>query len=183
MTTYRLNGKGKYSALNYRYTEKESLFHRLRDIPNDFKGVVVKTEHQVISVWSSFAKEALIGEFSESKIKCWQGHYEQFGRVMLQLANISYYKKDARGEWVKTYHSLLPEPEDVEYIFRGPSGTEDRRYYRCWFSLIGHPDFMHEKVTGMEAFTYSYIELILNMAFQDFSVKLRMNSEVNEEGQ
>lgn len=162
-------------AINYRYVD-DKIIHisKLLEQPKDGH-TFLKTEHDVIIEWANFAKQALEGEYPESKIKCWEGHYEQFGMVMLTYANMSRYRKDYAGKWNEFYESAFPI-DCYDHLYKGPSGTEDRIYYRVWFALLGHPDFLTQSLIGMETLTYKANELSLCIAFKDFNRSLAERS-------
>lgn len=158
-------------AINYRYVDDKIIhFSKLVEQPSN-GSTYLKTEHNVITAWADFAKQALEGEYAESQQKCWEGHYEQFGMVMLNYANMCRYRKDYSGKWNEFFDSAMPN-DCYEYIYQGPSGTEDRTYYRVWFSLLGHPDFLTQSLIGMEVMTYKCHELSLTIAFEDFNRNL-----------
>lgn len=155
-------------AINYRYVDDKIVyFSKLVEQPTD-GGSYLKTEHNIIIEWADFARQALEGEDPESKIKCWEGHYEQFGMVMLNYANMCRYRKDHAGKWNEFFDSALPT-DSYDHLFEGPNGSEDRIYYRVWFALLGHPDFLKQSLIGMEALTYKINELALCIAFEDFN--------------
>ncbi len=158
-------------AINYRYVDDKIIhFSKLVEQPTDGR-TYLKTEHNVITAWAEFAKQALEGEYSESELKCWDGHYEQFGMVILTYANMCRYRKDYAGKWNDFFESALPK-DCYGHLFEGPSGTEDRIYYRVWFALLGHPDFLTQSLIGMETLTYKTNELSLCIAFENFNRSL-----------
>jgi len=172
---YRIATKNtSFDMMHYRYNEKERLFHILKSVPSQ-SADSKRTEDSVIQDWTEFAADALKGKFKEHSMECWVGHYEQFGRVMLHLANMSLAKQCALGFSQSFIENILLDDESISAIYDGPSGTEERCYYRCWFSLIGHPGFLRESVTGMEAIKYSYTKFVLNIALQDLDLKRRRN--------
>jgi hypothetical protein len=167
---YQLNDSFNL-AINYRYVDDKIIhFTKLIEQPSEGRGYL-KTEHDVITAWADFAKHALEGEDAESEIKCWKGHYDQFGMVMLNYANMCRYRKDYAGNWNSFFESALPT-DCYDHLFEGPSGTEDRIYYRVWFALLGHPNFLTQTLLGMEALTYKSNELSLCIAFENFNSSL-----------
>jgi hypothetical protein len=158
-------------AINYRYLDDKIIyFSKLIEQPTD-GSKYLKTEHEMITEWANFAQQALEGEYAESKIKCWEGHYEQFGIVMLTLANMCRYREDYAGKWNEFFESALPT-DCYNHLFEGPNGTEDRIHYRVWFALLGHPDFLKQSLIGMETLNYKANELSLCIAFEDFNRSL-----------
>ena len=159
-------------GINYRYSNDKLVnFLTLVEQREGHDGYLTTT-HEVITAWAYFAKQALEGEYAESNLKCWEGHYEQFGIVMLHHANMSRYRKDHKENWNEFFESAIPI-DCYDHLYQGPSGTEDRRYYRVWFSLIGHPDFLSQSIIGPENLAYKCTELELCIAFDDFNRSLR----------
>jgi hypothetical protein len=170
---YRLrDDAGSMPFLDYRYKDKEITFRLLKGIENEKKFHYLSTEHDVIVDWSSVCKEALSGEDKESTTPCWDGHYEQFGLVMLNLANMTRYKKTYDGKWNDYFEHIMPHDDLNEYIYKGYSGTGDRVYYRAWFALLGHPDFLKSSFIGYEALNYKTTELQLLISFTDINSNL-----------
>ena len=158
--------------LNYRYEGKEVTFHSLKGIEPEDKNNYLSTEHDVISDWITTSRESLLGEFKESETPCWEGHYEQFGLVMLNLANMCRYRKTYDNKWNSYFDSVLPSQHLHEFIYSGYGGTEDRVFYRAWFSLLGHPDFLGTSFIGMESINYKTTELQLLLSFTDLNHSL-----------
>ena len=157
--------------LSYRYEGKDVTFHSLKGVQPEDGNRYLGTEHEVISDWTNVSKEALSGEYKESEIPCWEGHYEQFGMVMLNLANMSRYRKEFSGEWNPYYESALTT-DLHEVIYTGYAGTMDRVFYRAWFSLLGHPDFTKSSLTRIESLNYKNTELELLISFNDLNNRL-----------
>jgi len=163
-------------AINYRYADDKLIyFSKIIEQPSNSKKYI-KTEHNLITEWADFAKQSLEGQYPESNIKCFEGHYEQFGMVMLTYANMCRYRKDYAGKWNKFYDSILPD-DCYDHLFEGPNGTEDRIYYRVWFALLGHPDFLNQSLIGMENLSYKINEISLCIAFEDFNKSLIKRSK------
>ena len=159
--------------LNFRYEGKEVTFHSLKGIEAEKdEGRYLSTEHQVITDWATVCREALSGDYKESETSCWEGHYEQFGLVMLNLAKMCRYRKTHDDRWNPFFDSTLPSNYLHPIIYNGYSGTEDRIFYRAWFSLLGHPDFLTSSLIGMEALNYKTTELQLLISFTDLNYRL-----------
>lgn len=171
-TTYRLNDIHKTKpVLRYRYGQDGIDYSSKLVEPSNDGSDFLATEQDVISEWAHFAKLAFIGEFRESDSKCWVGHYEQFGMVMLNLAKMARYRKGFQGHWNDWYDGVMDD-EMYHYILTGPTGTEDRILYRCWFRLLGHPDFLDETLNKSEVYSYKLAELCLYIAFDDMNRRL-----------
>jgi hypothetical protein len=167
---YRLRDDfGKSPFLNFRYEEKEVTFRSLKGIEAVDDSRYLSTEHEVITDWATVCKDALSGEYKESETPCWEGHYEQFGLVMLNLANMCRYRKGHDGKWIPFFDSILPSDYLHGIIYSGYCGTEDRIFYRAWFTLLGHPDFLSSSLRGTEALYYKSTELKLLISFTDLN--------------
>jgi hypothetical protein len=144
---------------------------KLTDLPSIIKTPSSITEFDLAFNWSNFAKQS-IGkvEYSESDIPCWNGHYEQFGRIMLEIMRLSRDKKMLDKS--KAFFEMIPNIEDLTFIGE-PSGTEDRTFYRLWFSFIGHPAFTHPRIQNLEAETYAYWGYLMEFATARVNQKLR----------
>ena len=167
---YRYQGVwSDHADINFRYGD-DGIDYSSRLVEPSKSGVsYLKTEHDVIMAWADFAKDALEGvspDADSSGLKCWSGHYEQFGMVILTLANMTRYRKNGRGEWNPLYESTL-WPGLYDNVYEGPTGTECRNYYRCWFSIIGHPDYQRPSF-GPEFVNNKDKELALCIALESF---------------
>jgi hypothetical protein len=163
--------------LSYRYEGKDITFHSLKGVQPEENNNYLATEHEVINDWKKVCEEALSAEYKESEIPCWEGHYEQFGLVMLNLANMSRYRKDFAGKWNPYYDSALTD-DLHELIYTGYSGTMDRIFYRAWFALLGHPDFNKFSLTRTESLNYKNTELELLISFNDLNSRLLSNRKI-----
>jgi len=166
----------KYRALNWQDTDDENMIRALKPIPEEFMRNEFKSEADVIQDWADFSRTAFLNTgTSESSIPLWDFHHIQFGRIMLQLANMLYYKKDYRGQ-LSPYHQISNEHFDMNgsLIFEGAISSEDRKFYRIWYTLLGHPDYhnylnlSNYNETHIFNWTYLVVE-----AFKDFECSLR----------
>jgi len=86
---YQLNEElRQYPFFKYRYDEKQVTFYSLMGIEPEENSHLLNTAHEVITNWSKVCEELFTDEMSESDLLCWQGHYEQFGLVMFNLAKM-----------------------------------------------------------------------------------------------
>jgi hypothetical protein len=161
---------GSSPFLNFRYEGKEVTFRSLKGIDAENDSRYLSTEHDVITDWSTVCREALSDdEYKESETPCWEGHYEQFGLVMLNLANMCRFRKTYDNRWSPYFDRVLPSSDLHEIIYSGYGGTEDRIFYRAWFTLLGHPDFLKSSLLGFEALNYKNTELQLLISFTDLN--------------
>lgn len=171
----------KVYKLEDRYNNRPALRYRWGDDGIDYSKRLVeplpdgsdflRTEQDIIEAWANLARDALVGEFRESDQRCWVGHYEQFGMVMLNLANMSRYRKNYLGQWERWFDGVMDD-ESYSFKFQEPCCTEDRIFYRCWFRLLGHPAYLQDTLTQSEVYTYKLSELCLYIAFDDFNQRL-----------
>jgi hypothetical protein len=138
-------GKNKKSFLNYRHDLKQQ--NQLSKLPNiNFDGSGSISANEIIADWSEFAKDALIGQFQESAVVCWGGHYEQFGRLMYELYAISENRSVRLEKYSPEFQTIFPLVENLTFIPAGPSSTEDRTFYRIWFAMLEHPGFSEPNI-------------------------------------
>ena len=142
--------------------DKEAIFMKLTDLPMQIQTPTSKTEFDLAKNWCDFAKQS-IGkvEYAESEMPCWDGHYQQFGRVMLELMRLS--RDKSKLDKSRVFYEMVPNIEDFTFIGE-PSGTEDRTFYRLWFSYIGHPSFTYPRIQNIEAETYAYWGYLIEIA-------------------
>lgn len=139
MEIYRISNKmGAIPFLYYQLTENDEAQYALTELNNP-KGTI--TQLEAINNWRKFIKRNMSGEFRDSDIPCWDGHYDQFGIVMLYLMEkATEYKNntlnDDRFRDVEYHLATLFDPSP-------PGDSADRIYYRAWLSFIGHPHFAH----------------------------------------
>jgi hypothetical protein len=168
---YKLEDRYNKPALRYRYGDDGIDYSKRLVEPSDDGCHFLRTEQDVIHAWADYAKQSLVGEYRESDQRCWVGHYEQFGMVMLTLGRISRYRKDYRG-LVNPYLEAKIPRHTYPDIFIGPWSSECRIYYRSWFSLVGHPDFLGSDVLSPESIKYKETEFLLSIAVQEFHMGL-----------
>ena len=155
--------------LNYTFNGDKSIsFQALKDLPKEIQTVSVKTEFDLAKSWADFAKISIEDkEFGESKVPIWHGHYEQFGRVILEVVRMVINRDNYKD---RGFYNTIPKLEDITFLGE-PSGTEDRTFYRIWFNFLGHPEFQYTHVLAIEASNYAYWGLIMTWGFS----KLRMD--------
>jgi len=160
-----------YAPINCRYGDV-GVDYRSRPVePSDSGRDFLATEYDVIMAWADLARNALVGEYRENDLKCWEGHYEQFGMVMLNLARMSRSRKGHDGLW-KEWYDIFIGKSLYNIIYEGPGSTEDRIFYRCWYCLIGHPDYLHPTISCLEFYTYKATEMTLHIAYEDLKWRL-----------
>jgi hypothetical protein len=140
--------------------DKNTLLMKLKDLPDSIQTRDVKTEFDLAKSWCDFAKQALVGEYAEANMTCWEGHYQQFGRVMLELMRMS--RDKAQAQRIAAFE-MIPDLENFTFIAE-PSGTEDRTFYRLWFAFIGHPEFQHPRIANIEMDTFNYWGYLIGVA-------------------
>lgn len=162
LNEYRIEDIHNIKAIsNYTFEDdKTVVFQKLKELPRNIQTQNVKTEFELAKCWCDFAEQALgEDEYAESKQVCWYGHYELFGRVMLEIMRLS---RDKESYKDKPYlYEMIPDLDDLEFIGE-PTGTEDRTFYRIWFRYIGHNDFQYPRILNMESENYGYWEFLIN---------------------
>jgi hypothetical protein len=169
MNEYKLQVKYSPPITSYTFeSDKTVVFQKMKELPTALQTQSVKTEFDLSKAWADFAEQALVGEYAESETKCWRGHYEQFGRVMLELMRMS---RDKDAMKFKPLAETTPDLEEFSFIAE-PSGTEDRTFYRIWFALIGHPDYQYPRITGIEFSNYNYWGYLMGEAVNRVNAEL-----------
>lgn len=173
---YRLQDPNNSNrVVQYQYGD-DGIDYRSRLIEQSDDGSkFLRTEYDVIKSWADFARDALEGDypdFQSSGLACWAGHYDQFGMVMMNLANMSRYRTDCHGDWNQFLENSISK-YCFQYILQGADGSEDRMYYRSWFTMIGHPDFLKPIVLDIEIIQYKSIELALCLSVTCLKSHLR----------
>jgi len=155
--------KANSGLLNYTFDQDKSIvFQKLKGLPEQLQTSNVKNEFDLAKAWADFAKMSVEdSDFPETSMPIWNGHYEQFGRVMLELVRISRDREKHKG---KGFYSTIPLLEDISFMGE-PSGTEDRTFYRIWLNFIGHPEHQHPHINNIEAATYAWWGLLMTWAF------------------
>lgn len=173
-----------YSPINLRYGD-DGVDYRSRPVEPSSNGLVyLATEHDVITAWADLAQNAvenLRPDAGAGVMKCWVGHNEQFGLVMLTLANMARYGKSAfKNEWSPFYESVLSR-NNYETIFSGPTKKDDFYYCRIWYALMAHPDFIdvpeYESCTNelsQEFVKYRDTLLALSVSLECFQKRLSL---------
>lgn len=65
--------------------------------------------------------------------------------------------------------SSFPLVENLTFIPAGPSSSEDRTFYRIWFSMLKHPDFPRSSINSLEPDVYSYWSRWLTIVYNELS--------------
>jgi hypothetical protein len=168
---YKLNGQNKKSFLNYRHNVKrKNQLSKLQDINSDDDDSI--SANEIIARWSAFAKGAFVGEFKESSLACWEGHYEQFGRLMYEFYAISENRSVRLKKYSVEFQNFFPLVENLKFIPKGPSSSEDKTYYRIWFKMLGHPDFSSPIINDFEPDTYATGTFFLTKVYCKINVQL-----------
>lgn len=171
MTEYKCKPEFSAPIISYTFADDKTLvFQKMKDLPAIIQTKESINEFDLAKAWADFAEQALVGEYAESELKCWRGHYEQFGRVMLELMRMSKNKEEEKN---KTLIEMIPDLENFNFIAE-PMGTEDRTFYRIWFELIGHPDFQYPRILNIEFGTYNYWGYLIGVAV------MRVNKQIND---
>lgn len=162
---FRLKKRGPFAnpLIEYTFdTDKTMLFQALKGLPDSLKSKHVNTEADLARAWADFAKMSIEHkDYGESKVPIWHGHYEQFGRVMLEIVRFVVNRDQYKD---RGFYNLIPKLEDISFLGE-PSGTEDRTFYRIWFEFLGHPEFRRTHIKCMEPTAYAYWGLIMTWAF------------------
>jgi hypothetical protein len=169
MKTYRVPEPHQSEPIYlYRYKDEVRSFHALRALPDDYKSRDFETEEHLILAWADFSKSAFGGEYSESAIPCWDGHYEQFGRVMLEVARLSDRRSSLCGFAPAVIDAIFP-PRNCVWQ------PQEHNLYRAWFSLIGHPDFQpFDGGIGPMYSEHRANKFMLGIAIHEVSRELRL---------
>ena len=162
---YQREEQNKKSFFNYRHDVKQQ--NQLSKLPNiNFDGSGSISANEIIADWSEFAREAHIGEFKESSLACWDGHYEQFGRLMYELYEISGNRGVHSANHRAEIQDKFPLVENLTFIPMGPYSTEDRTFYRIWFAMLKHPDFSEPNINDpdylVDIFWTRCLEIVYN---------------------
>lgn len=144
--------------LNYRYN-RESEINHMRGVSHTLASVGVKTADSIICYWADFAHDELRHYHLQD---CWRMHYEQFGRLMYHFLDV-FLRKNAylkAGRFSQKQMDFFPD-DKPDFIIDGPNSAEDRTLYRCWFGLIGHPDFQAISIAGIEGDMDAYWRYVI----------------------
>lgn len=136
------------------------------------------TEAKIIGMWSDGIEEFLTGEYRASDLPIARKHYEQFGRIMLEIFRICHDKKGFENSIPPKLLPLIPDAGFADIIADGPASTEDRIMYRVYLSMIGHPDFtMHHGVYHLERDVYQYWFFVISLISMFIDRKLSYGIE------
>jgi len=132
------------------------------NLPTTLQNAKVKTEFDLAHAWSIFAKKYLekTNEIAATPI-CWGGHYDQLGRVMLEMMRLSRDKQqmvDTEG-----VYEIIPHLEEIRFVSK-PSGLEDKMFCRIWLSLIRHPAFIEMDLDEDELTAFNYWQGLFTIA-------------------
>jgi hypothetical protein len=167
---HQLKDKHNDPLLNYRHDLKQQ--NKLSLLPNiSFGNGCSVSANKIVASWSDFAKDALIGEHRESSLVCWDGHYEQFGRLMYEFYTISANRSVRLASHNIEIQSSFPLVTSLRFIPEGPSSTEDRTFYRIWFNMLRHPDFWGPLINSPDAVVYNHFAYWLKNVYFDLRFK------------
>ncbi len=167
------NAQDREILLRYRYDRPTKTRHAAQSLPGIYQTQELKTEHDFIDLWARFADFPFEADPSEPAIKCWIGHKEQFGRLMLQLFRLLHTKKTWDGAEFTLRYALTPFREILVEDLIHPEISADHDWYRAWFSIIGHPDFQRLETRNIASkVNYMKKKLLLAVAIQDLTRQL-----------
>ena len=132
------------------------------NLPTPLQNAKVKTEFDLAYAWSEFARKYLemTKEIAATPI-CWQGHYDQLGRVMLEMMRLSRDKQEMADK--DGVSEIIPQLEEIPFISK-PSGLEDKMFCRIWLSLIRHPAFIEMELDEDELAAFNYWQGLFTIA-------------------
>jgi len=132
------------------------------NLPTPLQNAKVKTEFDLAYAWSEFARKYLemTKEIAATPI-CWQGHYDQLGRVMLEMMRLSRDKQEMADK--DGVSEIIPHLEEIPFISK-PSGLEDKMFCRIWLSLIRHPAFIEMELDEDELAAFNYWQGLFTIA-------------------
>jgi hypothetical protein len=132
------------------------------NLPTALQNAKVKTEFDLAYAWSEFARKYLekTKEIAATPI-CWQGHYDQLGRVMLEMMRLSRDKQDMSSQ--EDVYEIIPNLEEIPFISK-PSRLEDKMFCRIWLSLIRHPAFIEMELDEDELTSFNYWQGLFTIA-------------------
>ena len=131
-------------------------------LPTALQNAKVKTEFDLAQAWSDFARKYLekTKELASTPT-CWNGHYEQLGRVMLELMRLSRDKREMMD--AEAVYEMIPELEEIPFVSK-PSRLEDKMFCRIWLSLIRHPSFIEMELEEEELANFQYWQSLFTLA-------------------
>jgi hypothetical protein len=131
-------------------------------LPSVIQNSKVKTEFDLAMAWSNFARKYLEKTKSiASTPLCWEGHYDQLGRVMLELMRLSRDKREMIDK--EAIYEMIPDLEEIPFVSK-PSRLEDKMFCRIWLSLIRHPAFIEMEIDEKEAMAFQYWQNLFTLA-------------------
>jgi hypothetical protein len=170
---HHLKSYNKKSFLNYRHDViQQNQLSLLPSINCDGNNSI--TPNEIIARWSALAKGAFVGPYKESSLACWDGHYEQFGRLMYELYAISENRSVRLEKYSPEIQNFFPLVENLKFIPLGPAGTEDDTFYRIWFKMLGHPDFSSPIINHIETDVYAYWTCFLTNVYTNLDAQIIM---------
>lgn len=158
----------------YRYSDEHRNFHSNILLPTSFQSPDLKTEDDFIQLWMNFSYFPFENNPAFSKIHPWKGHCEQFARVMLQFMRWCDKRQTWDGTQIKSFDMIMPDREVITGNFWHPANSSEHDWYRAWYSMIGHPDFLGVEASGtIDFIEYMKKKLLLSVSFYDLSELLR----------
>jgi len=132
------------------------------NLPTSLQNAKVKTEFDLAHAWSEFARKYLevTKEIAATPI-CWQGHYDQLGRVTLEMMRLSRDKQEMDDK--EGVYEMIPNLEEIPFVSK-PSGLEDKMFCRIWLSLIRHPAFIEMELDEDELAAFNYWQGLFTVA-------------------
>jgi hypothetical protein len=140
------------------------------NLPTGLQNAKVKTEFDLAHAWSEFARKYLemTNEIAATPI-CWQGHYDQLGRVMLEMMRLSRDKQEMDDK--EGVYEMIPNLEEIPFVSK-PAGLEDKMFCRIWLSLIRHPAFIEMELDEDELAAFNYWQGLFTVALGKTNSKL-----------
>jgi hypothetical protein len=131
-------------------------------LPSALQNAKVKTEFDLAQAWSTFVRKYLekTKELASTPI-CWEGHYDQLGRVMLEMMRLSRDKEDMVD--TEGVYEIIPNLEEIPFVSK-PSRLEDKMFCRIWLSLIRHPAFIEMELDEEELASFNYWQGLFTVA-------------------
>ena len=179
MEEYRLKlGKTEKPLLIVDYTfdgDRHLELMKATHLPTSLQNAKVKTEFDLAYAWSEFARKYLEStkEIAGTPI-CWSGHYDQLGRVMLEMMRLSRDKQEMDDK--EGVYEMIPNLDEISFVSK-PSGLEDKMFCRIWLSLIRHPAFIEMELDEDELASFNYWQGLFTVALgKTNSELLKQNS-------
>jgi len=163
---YKVNNP-KNNFLKYEYDDdKEKSYMSMKSLAS-VSDRALPTANDVIINWADFAKND--SQYADESMECWSGHYEQFGRLMYHMIDVTLRKEDylKAKRFTKKQLDFFPELSTVQFLAEGWDGTDDRPYYRRYFDILGHKDFRGKIAAVVECPENAYIRYIITLLARD----------------